>query len=538
MKWRVFLFLLMGTVAVKTTAQPAPFHPVGFHGLYRPASITLLPDEAAETTQLQAGEGKADAETRLAFRYLAGAGVPMDAAKAVEWFRKAADQGDANAQVSLGFCYMTGTGIGQDEAKGVGWFVKAARQNNLTAEFDLAWCHEQGVVFPQSHQEAFFLFEEAARQGDAAAQYAVGYDWMEGIGAPVKNEMEGAKWYRRAAEQGYDAAQLNLGNCYQEGKGVSMDLSEAVKWFHRSAMQGDPAGQFNLAMYYQNGAAVAKDYVLAYQWFNLAAAQGLAEAKAHVADLEQHMTPEQIADGQRLATMFVPQLEMPLPSSTSATKLGNNGELQGMASGFFITPDGYFITAEHVVRGAGRIELVTSTGQVSAVVVKIDPVDDLALLKAEGRFAALPVASSRPMRMGATVATIGFPDVALQGFAPKLAKGEIAAISGFRDDPRYFQISVPVQPGNSGGALVGDRGNVVGVVCAKLNAIAAILATGAVPENVNYAVKSTFLLGFLESAPEVTARLKKENTRTRKLDDVIQSAQEAAVMVKVYGAVK
>jgi serine protease Do len=52
------------------------------------------------------------------------------------------------------------------------------------------------------------------------------------------------------------------------------------------------------------------------------------------------------------------------------------------------------------------------------------------------------------------VATIGFPDPSLQGFSPKLAKGEIASLSGAGDDPRYFQISVPVQPGNSGGALV------------------------------------------------------------------------------------
>jgi S1-C subfamily serine protease len=124
--------------------------------------------------------------------------------------------------------------------------------------------------------------------------------------------------------------------------------------------------------------------------------------------------------------------------------------------------------------------------------------------------------------------------VPLQGFAPKLAKGEIAAISGFRDDPRYFQISVPTQPGNSGGALVDERGDVVGVVCAKLNAAAAILATGAVPENVNYAVKSTFLLGFLESAPEVTRKLKKENTRARKFDDVIQSTEAASALVNVY----
>jgi serine protease Do len=52
-----------------------------------------------------------------------------------------------------------------------------------------------------------------------------------------------------------------------------------------------------------------------------------------------------------------------------------------------------------------------------------------------------------------TVATIGFPDIGLQGFAPKLAKGEIASLSGAADDPRNFQISVPVQPGNSGGAF-------------------------------------------------------------------------------------
>ena len=51
-----------------------------------------------------------------------------------------------------------------------------------------------------------------------------------------------------------------------------------------------------------------------------------------------------------------------------------------------------------------------------------------------------------------------------------LAKGEIASLSGARDDPRYFQISAPVQPGNSGGVLVDEHGNVVGVVSAKLDA--------------------------------------------------------------------
>jgi S1-C subfamily serine protease len=115
-----------------------------------------------------------------------------------------------------------------------------------------------------------------------------------------------------------------------------------------------------------------------------------------------------------------------------------------------------------------------------------------------------------------------------------LAKGEIAALAGAGDDARYFQISLPVQPGNSGGALVEAHGNVVGIVAAKLNAAAALAASGALPENVNYAVKSSFLLSFLESVPDVAAKLKEPNTKEEKFEDVVKDAQAAAVLVLVY----
>ena len=79
------------------------------------------------------------------------------------------------------------------------------------------------------------------------------------------------------------------------------------------------------------------------------------------------------------------------------------------------------------------------------IAIQVDAANDLALLKADGRFAPLPIVASRTVNLGGTVATVGFPDIGLQGFAPKLAKGEIASLSGAGDDPRYFQISVPVQ---------------------------------------------------------------------------------------------
>jgi len=85
---------------------------------------------------------------------------------------------------------------------------------------------------------------------------------------------------------------------------------------------------------------------------------------------------------------------------------------------------------------------------------------------------------------------------------PKLTEGKISSLSGGQDDPRYFQISVAVQPGNSGGALVNSKGNVVGVVAAKLSVRAALETSGSLPENVNYAVKSSYALSLLESVPE------------------------------------
>jgi S1-C subfamily serine protease len=247
--------------------------------------------------------------------------------------------------------------------------------------------------------------------------------------------------------------------------------------------------------------------------------------------LVSSMTPDQVAEAQRLSAAFVPQKEIPNSTSNNTTSPENP---TASGTGFFITDDGYLITNNHVVKDATKIRLVTSAGLIDAKVVQVDEANDLALLKVDGRFASLPISSSRSAQLGSTVATIGFPDIGLQGFAPKLAKGEIASLSGAADDPRYFQISVPVQPGNSGGALVDERGNVVGIVSAKLDASVALAASGALPENVNYAVKSSLLLSFLESVPDVDAKLKSPNFQDEKFEDVVKSAQDATVLVLVY----
>jgi S1-C subfamily serine protease len=371
-----------------------------------------------------------------------------------------------------------------------------------------------------------------AEAGDVESEFQLGCRYRDGDGV-AKNQVEAAKWLRKAAEQNHAEAQYLLGLRYYAGFGVAKNQVEAVKWLRKAAEQNHDRAQFVLGHCYSNGEGVVKDYVEAYTWWLLAAGQGLENANKNIATIENQMTREQIAEGQNLARNFKPR-KVPSAGSDSSSTGIVQPRPKASGSGFFITEDGYLITNEHVAGDRAKVRLITAAGIILAKVVKVDVPNDLALLKAEGKFAALAVATSRPVKLGDTVATVGFPNVLMQGFAPKFTRGEIGSLSGPQDDARYFQISVPVQPGNSGGALVDEHGSVVGVVCGTLSAKEALSRSGALPQNVNYAVKSSFLLGFLESVPDVAAKLKEPNTKDMKFADVVEQAKEAAVLVLVY----
>ena len=82
--------------------------------------------------------------------------------------------------------------------------------------------------------------------------------------------------------QGNAIAQCNLGWCYENGRGVSQDYSEAAKWFSKSAEQGYARAQNNLGSCYYNGHGVVKNRTEAEKWFKLAAAQGEEMAKKNL----------------------------------------------------------------------------------------------------------------------------------------------------------------------------------------------------------------------------------------------------------------
>lgn len=170
----------------------------------------------------------------------------------------------------------------------------------------------------------------------------------------------------------------------------------------------------------------------------------------------------------------------------------------GTGSGAFISSDGLVLTAEHVIRNATHIEVITSDGsRVRASVQSASRSLDLAVLATNlAAPAYLPVRLFRPTS-GAKVFTVGYPVPGVLGQTPKVSDGIVNATSGLRDDAGFMQISVPIQPGNSGGPVVTEDGQLVGVVSSSA-AIAPFLdRTGTVPQNVNWAVHSSLAVTML-----------------------------------------
>ena len=93
---------------------------------------------------------------------------------------------------------------------------------------------------------------------------------------------------------------------------------------------------------------------------------------------------------------------------------------------------------------------------------------------------------------------VGFPLMGLLASGANITTGVVSAMAGLGDDSRMLQITAPVQPGNSGGPLLDQTGNVVGVVVAKLNALIVARRTGDIPQNVNFAIKGSVVRTFLD----------------------------------------
>lgn len=187
----------------------------------------------------------------------------------------AADAGDAEAQQILGMELIDQAKDSKSVARGIAYLEKSAGQGNVYAMHNLGYLIKHGKIQGKTLTDAF-------------------------------------NWYLKAAEAGFAGSQNNLGDMYENGEGVPQSYGDAIHWYTRGAMQGEPTAYLSLGECYAKGLGVKRNGVEAYRWLLLAvksfrnAPDNRANAEKTMKEIEKSLSPEQLAEGIRLADKFVP----------------------------------------------------------------------------------------------------------------------------------------------------------------------------------------------------------------------------------------
>jgi TPR repeat protein len=524
-------------------------------------------------------EGDADAQFQLGNKYVIGDGVEKDPQLAVRWYMEAAERGHRLAAHNLGRCYLTGEGVAKNPQEAFKWFKIAANQGYVNSMIAVGLCYGTGVGvrIDQKESEKWFIKAEEmvtpeAQHALSEAQYALSNIYKTGEGG-AKSPEKSFKWCKKSAESGYLPAQSELGRKYDNRDGVEKNPSAAITWLKKAASSGDPVAEGLLGDKYLNGTVgLVKDCSLAMKYYKLAAEQGNSAAQARVGflyamgigvlkdyiealawmniatsgsyntkatiDLRDKLEKVLGTQGALVAQKRSRELRASFPTNnlhtnTGATKAAPVEMLNCSGSGVMISTNGVILTAAHVVSNASHIEVITSQGRQTAKILQIDVSNDIAVIKCEGTFEPIPIASSKGVKLGQNIFSIGFPNIEIQGTSPKMTKGEISSLNGYQDDPRLWQISVPIQPGNSGGPLCDEGGNVIGIVISKLNAVVMAKATGDVAQNVGYAIKSVYITPLIDSLGVNIPQILRPSENTNFLDQV-DKVSKSVVMILAY----
>ena len=232
---------------------------------------------------------------------------------------------------------------------------------------------------------------------------------------------------------------------------------------------------------------------------------------------------ERIKRDQRSMNRTLTQIDATQPGERI-----NPGKFSG--TGFALTADGYLVTSYHVIQGADSLLIENRARQrFRAEPVFTDVAHDLAILQIKDKdfsgFGRLPYAFKRgESDLGEKVYTLGYPREDLV-----FNDGSLSARSGFEGDTGFYQVSIPVNPGNSGGPLLDDRGNLIGVVSGRQMDV----------QSAAFATKSSYLMRLVDSLSSAGAGRPYNMPRGNQLSGTsrpqqIRKLQDYVFVVKVY----
>jgi serine protease Do len=199
----------------------------------------------------------------------------------------------------------------------------------------------------------------------------------------------------------------------------------------------------------------------------------------------------------------------------------------GSGSGILVAP-GVVVTNAHVIEDGSSFQV--GRGNLHLTPIAIDPMHDLALLKGDVDGVPLPLRFSSPIWLGEAIMAAGYPLMDLLGADLKVSTGNVSGLTGSHGDVARFQFTAPIGSGSSGGAIIDEFGNLIGVTAASL-AHGNIRDRGSISENVNFGVKASLVYEMLAAAgiDLPTTPLATENVRR----EVVQRLRRSVISINV-----
>lgn len=406
-------------------------------------AVLLSPQEAVASLLPIASSGNEDAISWLVIHYAIDSSPVLNCVSARDWSQRGMEMKSAKVAGTIGAFYSDGI--------------------------------RSSPCFPRDYELAYDLLSFAAGAGDEDSESELAYLLDRGLGTEEDNASS-FRLYRRAAVRGHLPSMARVAAMIADGEGTDQNSAEAYFWIAVSRKISPTGGVFNEA------------FGLDSKFYLLSAALSAEKAKAIDALVSSWKR------GQDLQPFPIVERNAKRSRETSrsaSTYVASSG------SGFLVSENGLAVTNAHVVEGCLGIQMPDGR---QTTLLYTDKEGDLAFLQIPSNtgHTSLAITSGQAVRLADPVLVAGFPLSDILSSSLNVTLGSVSALSGPQNDRRLFQITAPVQPGNSGGPVLDSSGHVVGVVVSKLDAVAVANLTGDIPQNVNFAISGEALREFLD----------------------------------------
>lgn len=280
--------IILGSIVLLAACEKTIENPTGHYLDAKSAYDAGSFFEAERLLKPIAEDGHVDAQFLLSDLYLTGKLGDADAKKGLNMLEQAAEAGHVRARSMMGVQYINGKAVEKDLEKGVAYITSAAQSGNIQAIHMMGFLHFHGEGVEKDLSRAASFYQAAAKAGDNTA----------------------TKRLQDLATSGEPMAITLYGLLLKDGSGgVQTNAKQAAQMVKAGADKNIALAQFEISQAYGTGQGFEQDYLLAHMYANLAAAQGYEGAEKRRDTWAQLMTPEQIAEAQKMARAWTINFE-------------------------------------------------------------------------------------------------------------------------------------------------------------------------------------------------------------------------------------